>query len=354
METLQTLYEKPPSTSNFVPRKYNIKHPKTLLLGSKKSGISSIIIDFLSTKEIKNYLYINLDDIRLNGYDFKKIPTFLEQKNIQTLVIENYKANFILPNIKNIILSSNDLSLKLQGFNLLRVDGLNFEEFIGFSQRSFNTEHIFNIYAKIGTFPKSSQLNSYENRQYLQEIIKLNLRDEISQKLFCTLAKHQAQPYSLFKAYSELKTNMKISKDKLYKSAVELEKKSLLSFVEKFSSPRSCKKIYLHNFAFKNSVSLERDFTKRFENMIFSQILHEQLYYTDELHFYLPNANLALLATPFLPPELIVRRFKKLLLNLKKLNVTHFQAITLGNEGAYSQDGIKCEIVPFWEWAVLL
>ncbi|MDR2342165.1 MAG: ATP-binding protein, partial [Campylobacteraceae bacterium] len=68
--------------------------------------------------------------------------------------------------------------------------------------------------------------------------------------------------------------------------------------------------------------------------------------------FYLPKRSLAILCIPFLQPEFINRRFKKLLNELRMLGVTTLQVITLGNEGKYKDEGLTCELIPFWEWAM--
>ncbi len=354
MEILETLHDKPPILSNFIPRKYKITHDKTFLLGAKKSGITSIILDFLSNLDKKSYLYIDLHDIRIKNYNFSKLHEFVKKSSIKYLIVENFTHEFDLPNVKNIILSSHDQTLSIHGFFKMGIYGLDFEEFIAFTQRNYNVEHIFKLYANLGVLPKSIYLNEYENKIYLQEVLKLSLSDEIAQNLFYILAKNQANAYSLFSAYNELKPLMKLSKDKLYKMALKLENLGFVSLVEKFNSPKSPKKIYLNNFAYKNAITHEKDFNKRFENMVFCELKNQQIYYTDKLHFYLPKKHQAILVIPFLPPELIKRRFKKILSSLKDLQITSLKVITLGNEGHDKQDGILCEIVPFWEWALLL
>lgn len=354
METLENLYDKPPILSNFVPRKYNIEHKKILLLGAKKSGITSIIVDFLSNLDKKDYLYIDLHDTRIKSYDFSKLNDFVKKKSINYLIVENFTNDFVLPKVNNIILSSHEANLDIKGFAKLHVNGLDFEEFIGFMQKNFNIEHIFKLYANSGILPKSTQLNEYENKMYLQEVLDLSLNDEIALNLFYMLAKKQAETYSLFQAYSELKLFMKVSKDKLYKKAQELENLGLISFVQKFSSSKSPKKVYLNNFAFKNAISYEKDFVKRFENMVFCQLKEKEIYYTEQINFYLPTKNQAILSIPFLPIEFIFRRIDKLTPTLKKLNIKSLQIITMGNEGKGREGDMEYEILPFWQWALVL
>ncbi len=354
MEMLDYFYEKPPQFSNFVPRRYQITDKKTLIVGMKKSGITSIIADFLSTLDKKSYLYLNLEDVRVNKIELKNLNSFIKKKAISHLVIENFRENFKLPFVENIILTCNNVNFKLQGFSFLHVKPLSFEEFIGFGQRNFNTEYLFSLYANRGKLPKSANLTSFENKLYLQDNINLCLKEDVSKKLFYLLAKKQSTPYSLFQAYKELKPLMKISKDKLYLKAKELQESGFISFIQKYNSPKSAKKIYIYNFAYKNAITYKKDFIKRFENMVFSELNEEEIFYTDELHFYLPQKNQAILCIPFLPPEIIIRRFSKLIAKLKILHIKSLKVITLGNEGKTTKENIECEILPFWEWALVL
>ncbi len=353
MDLLENLYEKPPLATNFYPRAYQIEHKKTLIKTMPKSGTTSIIVDFLSSLEPKNYLYMDLNDLRILHVKKEKLNIFIEKNNISYLVVENYTADFSLPHVKNIILTCKNQNLHVENFFSLHVKGLSFEEFIAHEKRHFDTKHLFSLYAKAGTLPKSASLDEYENKFYLQEVLHVNL-DQMSLQLFCLLAKNQSCTYSLLKAYNKLKQSIKISKDKLYEKAKELENMGFISFIERYNSPKSAKKIYLNNFAYKNAITFEKDFIKRFENMIFCQILHEEIYYTNELHFYLPRKNQAILAIPFLPSEIILRRFSKLISSLKRLHVKTLHAITLNNADKKEIEGITCEILPFWEWALSL
>lgn len=356
MKLLENLYEKPPKISHFFGRKYHITSPKTLLIGMRKSGISSIIIDFLSTLKSSAYMYINLDDPRVAQEELKNLDIFVKREKISHVVIENFTKGFKLPDAQNIILSSHDKSLHVKEFDRLEVEPLSFEEFIGFQQRHFNTEHLFNLFTNSGRLPKSQVFNEYENSIYLQNVLHSTLQDEIQYKLFCYFALHQSQPISLFQAYQSLKKEIKISKDKLYKIAYELEENLLISYLPKLGLPKAKKKIYLRDFAFKSVLTYEKDFMRLFENMVFCElhVIDSNIYYTDDIHFILPNQHLAILCIPFLPPELIYRRFSRLIDTFSSLHVKSVQVVTIGNEGSYEKEEIRCEIVPFWEWALML
>lgn len=354
MEILENLYLNPPVFSNFFARKYTIKNKKTLLCGCKKSGISYIIFDFLSTLKPKSYIYINLQDIRISKNKLQNLDLFIKKNKITSVVLENYTLDITLPDVENIILSTNHTSLHVKDFSTLKIKPLNFEEFIASMQRNFNIEHIFSLYTKAGTYAKSTFLNEYENKIYLQECLNVFFQDNICYELFCLLAKHQATTYSAFEAYNELKKSIKISKDKLYQKLNFLIDTNVIFLMEKFNTPKAKKKIFLTNFAFKSAITYEKDFNKRFENMVFFH-LHvndEEAYYLDDISFYLPQKQQAILCIAFLPYEFIVRKFYKILPKLKALHVNSLCIITLSSEGHVQKDGILCEILPFWNWAL--
>lgn len=353
MELLENLYEKPPLFSNFFGRRYHISHQKTILRGMHKSGTSSIIVDFLGTLEEGSFLYVNLSDARVDVNKLENLQSFISANSISYLIIENYTIGFPIPDVENIVLSSCEKNLSIEGFETLDVAPLCFEEFVGAGQRFFDTEHLFNLYANLGRLPHSYNLNKSENKRYLQDVAKLLCEDSLKFELFRHFAKNQSQTVSLHKAYQELKLHHKLSKDKLYKISHELENEHIISFISKLGFPKSAKKIYLTDFAFKNTLTYEKDFVKRFENMVFCELSGE-IFYTDEIHFYIPMRNLAILAIPFLPYELIIGRFKKLNQKLKSLNIEHLHVISLGASGEFEQNGIKCEVMPFWDWALSL
>jgi predicted AAA+ superfamily ATPase len=133
-----------------------------------------------------------------------------------------------------------------------------------------------------------------------------------------------------------------------------LESEFYIYFVPKFEKKKANKKFYFADFAVKNALIFEKNFLARFENIVFCELVKKEqnIFYTDVVDFYLPLTNRVILCIPFLPPELIKRRFMKILKELKLLGVTNLQVITLGNEGEFGQNDILCEIVPFWEWAM--
>lgn len=130
----------------------------------------------------------------------------------------------------------------------------------------------------------------------------------------------------------------------------------MLFFVQKFDQPRAAKKVYLIDFAIKNALSFKKDFLKRFENMIFLEMLKrdKDIFYAENIDFYIPLENSAVLSIPFLPPQMIKTKLLKMKNLINSLSIKHVQIVTLGNEDSFENEGVLYEILPFWEWALQL
>ena len=355
MESLEYLYDKAPKIENFSPRKVQIEDNKTLLVGSKQCGISSNIFDYLDNFEKNEYLYVDLSDERIDKKSvFEKLKNFVETKPIKILIIENFSNVFELPNIEKIILSSNDMSLHVEGFSTLHVEPLDFEEYIAFDTKHSSISHLFDLYAKHGRLPSSVQFEDFANIKHLQESLRKIFVDTLSFEIFKMFALSQSTQISLHVIYKTLKEKMKISKDKLYKVSEELQNQDMIRLIKRYDSPKANKKVFLTNFAYKNALTFERDFQKRFQNIVFCELTKtgEEIFYTNDLDFYIPSQKKAILCIPFTPPELIARRFTKIQSTLKSLHVNNLSVITVGNEGLIKKEGITCEILPFWNWAL--
>jgi predicted AAA+ superfamily ATPase len=301
------------------------------------------------------YLYLDLLDERIN-LDFIKshLDSFCKSHSLKLLIIENYDATIMLPNIEEVILSTCDFSLHVKDFEELILYPLDFEEFIAFDRKHSSIEQLFNNYANHGTFPQivlSHENNLYKN---MQDLLKLIIDDKQKFALYKKFCELQSTKISLFQIYNQLKSSMKLSKDKLYKSVAELENERLLFLVGKFHFPKANKKVFLIDFAFKNALSFKKDFIKRFENIIFLELLKKEheIFYTDFIDLYLPQKNLAIICLPFSPQNVVASKLKKSLLHFQELYVQTIEIISLGNEAEFMLEDITCRIIPFWDWAL--
>jgi uncharacterized protein len=355
MEILELLYEEEQKNSLFFDRKTTINAKKTLLKGCRRSGKTTLILDHLSAYNNEEYLYIDLHDERIKNLSFiSNLQKFINSKNLRLLVIENYDFSFSLPICDEIILSISSLHVSVKDFEDLILYPVDFEEFIAFDRRHFNIEHLFNLFANQGTFPQIVLTNEIDSKKELQNLIKLILPNQTKFSIYKKLVELQSTKISLFQIYNQLKSSIKISKDKLYEYVAQLQEEGLLYLIEKHASPKSNKKVYLCDFAIKNALSLKKDFLKRFENIVFSELYkkYQKIYYTDFIDFYLPNENLGVICAPFSLRQSIITKLEKKSQLLDKYNLKHIEIVSIGNEDSFSFKELTCNVIPFWEWAL--
>ncbi len=352
MKLLENLYEIRHKNNHFFNRKISIKSKRTLIRGVKKAGKTSLIIDYLSKFNQENILYIDLNDTRVNSLEVaKNLKDFISSKLIKILVIENFDNSFELPCVNEIIISSD---ISFEGYDELTLYPLDFEEFISFDSKFSNIEHIFNNYTNKGSYPQTLLNNSNSIYWSTQEMIKLMIKDQKEFEIFKTLCIHQSSKVSLYRVYNYLKNYIKISKDKLYKVVKKLEDEKMIFLVPKYNSPNSLKKLYLIDFAMRDSLTFKKDFIKKFENMVFLELIKrgKRVYYTDYVELYIEEDKKAIFCIPFLPQEMIRLKLQKIINYLKEINIQKVDVITVGNQGEFWLKNIKCSITPFWEWAL--
>jgi predicted AAA+ superfamily ATPase len=351
MDILEILYDNPPKISGFLPRKYEITAKKTVLYGPRFSGKSFIIIDYLDKFSRKELLYIDFSDIRVDTGNLKSLQSFIDKNSIKVIVLEHFDFQCAIPEVEEVILSS-VAKLELDGFDELFIPLLDFEEFVSFNfdKKHQNIDGIFTLFEKNGTYPQMA-FGGVGIRQ-MQMMLQTYAKNSFA--ILKNIALFQAQILSVYKLYELLKPNIKCSKDTIYTTISGFEEEHLIYFVSRFDKKGAAKKLYFADFTLKNILTFEKDFILKFQNIVFCELIKKggQIFYTPTLDFYLPKHSLAILCIPFLQPELINRRFKKLSKELKSLSITNLQVITLGNEGKYKDEGLTCELIPFWEWAM--
>lgn len=354
MQTLQILYETHYKNSLFFDRKVTITDKKTILYGPRKSGKTHLIIDHLSHYEKGSTLYIDFSDKRIEpSLVAEHLPLFVKQHPIVLLVIEHFDFSFALPDVSEIILTTPFTCKEIEGFSKLTLFPLDFEEFIAFDKKHSNIEHLFNLYANHGTFPHIVQSVEADHHRQMQSLLQLIL-EPLALNIYQRFCELQSTKVSLYQIYNYLKTFSKISKDKLYATTNHLIDQQLLFLVEKFTQPNAAKKAYQIDFALKNAMTFKKDFLKRFENMVFLELIKrgKNVYYEEGIDFYLPDEALAIICVGFAPQEVIERRIQKLLPALWALHVKRIEVVTLSSESALAIEGMSFSISPFWEWAL--
>jgi predicted AAA+ superfamily ATPase len=350
---LEILYATEFKKPSFYPRKFSFKADKTLLVGPKKSGKSTIIFDYLSTKKKGSFLYIDFADLRLSQAIIFGLPTFIQTHKITLLVLENFDFSFKIPNCKEVIITT-CAPKELEGFTTQVLYPLDFEEFIAFEKRQLDTQSIFNDYATWGTYP-AVVLSSKENfTKLFQDHIRLMCESDLEFTILRHYALSQGVIISSFALFNEIKVFHKISKDKFYTITKKLQAEKMLFLLQRYGAPKADKRVYLIDFAIKSVLTFDKDFIKRFENIIFLELLKSdtEVYFTDFINFYIPAEKKAIIAMPFIPISAIKTKLKRIEKELEKYEVAQVEIITLEGEEEFYHDNIFIEILPFWSWAL--
>jgi len=314
-------------------RKIQLKYENSIIIGAKGVGKTFLILTFLKNFKGK-FIYIDLDDPREKKIDLK---------GYDLVIIENYNRFFPLPNTRTFLTSTEDISVR--GFKKIEVKNLDFEEFFSFDKHQ-NITQTFNYFLNDGNSAELIFLDDFFKAKKLQTNLKLMPYDYDILK-FCF--SHIGEKFSLYQMYQILKKTKKLSKDKFYNEIEKLQKDKVIFFVDRFNSLNAPKKLFSYNFGYKTALTYDKNVSALLENMVFLE-LDEEVYYLDNVHFYLPEKNKIILVYPFIDEEKLFEKLKKL---PKKIEYDKIEVITISNEYELEFKNKKVEVQPFWVWAFI-
>jgi len=353
MDLLQTIYDNKINFPVFYERKIKITDPFTILYGPKYSGKTFLIYDYLNSNIQLNYLYIDLNDFRINDEIFNNLQQFIDKNNIKILVIENYTYNIKLPNVQSIILSTYIYN-PIKKFKSLKIMPLDFEEYLLFDTKHQNTINSFNSFLKYGNIPELIEYKELKKLQRIQELLKLYTPNQKALEILKILIQSLGQIKSTYWLYNILKTKLKISKDKFYATVQEFEDSHTIIYCGKYLQPKATKKIFCFSHALIDAVTYKKQFINIFSNLIFLELFNkdENIFYLDGIDFYLPNKSEIILCTPFFNKITFSNTSKKLLKSLEFIECNSITIVTVSNYDTIYIDNIQCEVIPFYEWAL--
>jgi len=308
-------------------RKVKLNYQNTLITGPKRVGKTFLVFNFLKNFKGK-YRYIDLTDYREKDLNFN---------GLDLVVLDNYNFQIPLPNITTFVISNENI--EIEGFKKIELNGLDFEEFFSFDT-TLNINQAFDKFLRLGNFPKILH-EEYFKDEYLKETFELL---PYNKKILSFFFTHIGEKFTLYQIYQILKKEMKLSKDSFYKETNRLLKNKVIFEVNKFDSPKSPKKFFAYNFAFKSIMTNRKNPQYVFENMIFLELNKKEVYYKDTLSFYLPEEEKGILVLPFTNEELAIEKLKKVK-DVKKVEI-----ITISNEFEIKNKNFEVEVVPFWRW----
>jgi predicted AAA+ superfamily ATPase len=308
-------------------RKVKLNYENTLIVGPRGVGKTFLIFNFL--KEFSgSYKIIDFDDYREKSFDFQE----------DLIILENYDFSIPIPEDKVVFVTSRE-DIEIDGFKKVVLGGLDFEEFYSFDN-SMSITHSFDKFLKNGNFPRTIFLDDFFKDDYLRCVFDtLPYEKEVLRFFFS----HIGEKFTLYQIYQILKKEIKISKDKFYALTNELIKNRILFEVPKYNSPKSPKKFFAYNFAFKNILTNRKNILFTFENIILLE-LKENVFYKDNLSFYLPEKNLGIMVLPFASEEVLEEKLQKV------SGVDKIEVITISNEFEFESKKFEVEVIPFWRW----
>jgi uncharacterized protein len=348
---LEEFYKMDINVEKFHDRKVSIGDASYQINGVSQSGKSKLVKNYLLGLKKNSYLYINCDDVRIDTEKLNaSLPSYCNKNRIDTLVLDNYRPSVKFTNVNQLIITS-EIPYDFDILETIRLFPLDYEEFLAYEHKYDSSA--LNHFFQLGGFPIMHKTPADERNLFLQRTLKIAL-DDVEFEIIRYCSKVASQKISAFNIYERLKQTQKISKDRLYKSFDELKNKNYIHLLGKFNYPKATKKVYLCDTSIKGALTIEKNFGKLFENMIYLELLKSstECYYSDDIDFYLPNTDEIVLCKPFADER---RLFKKLE-SIEAFIFTHLikkvTAVTMNKEGRISHPLSHVEMVPFDIWVL--
>lgn len=351
---LEALYNLSNKKTNLIARKYQITSAYTIVKGAAKTGKTSIIKQFLATLPSSSYLYIDLNDMRLEKETVtQELVQFCNDNPIQTLVIEAYDPSMPLPDVSQIILSTEE-DLKIDGFKRLDVYNLDFEEFLAFDSKYDSLESAFTHFLQTSSYPELYFAHQDNRQKQLQNILRLSL-NPLELQIMIHSARLLGQKVSAFQMFERLKQQQKLSKDMFYKTFYGMMEKGYLYWVEKYEHSRATKKLYTLDFNIKNALTLQKDFSRLFETLVFLEMLKRgsEIYYADGIDFYMPKENRIVLTMPFSNEDVLFKKIESIEAFIIENGIVHVEVVTMSAETKLGLPYAVVEMMPFVQWAIV-
>jgi predicted AAA+ superfamily ATPase len=348
---LEELYKTDLQIEKFHPRKHYIDEKSYQITGVVQSGKTQLLKSYLLSHKKSSYLYINCNDIRIDVDELNRLlPDFCKDNKIDILVFDNFNPKFLFPNVSQLLLAS-EIYYGVDYLEHMQLFPLDYEEFLAYEHKYDSSA--LNHFFQLGGLPHMHKITADERTSYLQQILKCRLTD-IEFDIMKLCAKFISQRLSAFMIYERLKLSRKISKDKLYGSFEALKEKNYIHQLTKYAHEKATKKLYLCDIAFKTALSVEKNFGRLFENMVFLELLksNNSAFYADNIDFYLPQKSEVILCKPFLDERRLFKKLESIEAFLFTHSVAKITVITMNKEGSLSHPLSEVAIIPFDIWAL--
>ncbi|MEA1983546.1 MAG: ATP-binding protein [Campylobacterota bacterium] len=348
---LEELYKQDLHIDKYHDRKVTIDDKSYQINGVSQSGKTQLIKNYLLSLKKSSYLYIDCSDIRLNITELNNTLTSYCNKNkIDVLALDNYRDEIKFVNVSQLIIST-QAKLDIDILESIQLFPLDYEEFLAYEHK-FDSSAL-NHFFQLGGFSTMHKLPIDERQSYLQRTLQYTL-DEMEFDVIVLCAKFMSQKISAYTIYERLKQTRKISKDKLYRSFESLQNKNYIHLLSKFNHKKATKKVYLCDTSLKGALSIEKNFGRLFENMIYLELLKSNVecYYDDEIDFYLPSCDEIILCKPFADERSLFKKLESIEAFIFTHSIKKVTTITMNKEGSISHPLSQVDIIPFDIWAL--
>ena len=348
---LEEFYKTDLNIEKYHFRKVFIDDKSYQINGITQSGKTKLVKNYLLGLKKSTYLYIDCNDVRIDIQTLNtSLFSYCNRNKISVLVLDNYLPEIKFVNVSQLIITSS-VHYSIDVLETIQLYPLDYEEFLAYEDKYDSTA--LNHFFQLGGFAALHKVHADERNRYIQNILKFAL-DTIEFDIMMICAKFMSQKVSAFTIYERLKLSRKISKDKLYKSFERLVSMNYIHQLSKHNHIRATKKIYLCDTSLKSALSIEKNFSRLFENMIFLELLKSDVecYYDDEIDFYLPQSEEIILCKPFADERQIFKKLESIEAFIFTHSIKKVTAITMNKEGNISHPLSQVDIIPFDIWAL--
>lgn len=349
-QLLEEYYRYDLHNAGYIERKCSISDRHTIVYGIAQSGKTALIKHYLLSHKKSSYLYLDCNDLRLDIAELNEtLLPFCTEHKISILALDNYRSDIHLLPLEQLILSSETpLDIEYESIHLHLLD---YEEFLAFETKYDGTA--LNHYLQLGGFPAMHKIPSEERTLYLQKTLKRSL-EPIEFSILMQSAKMMTQKVSAFNLYERLKSERKISKDKLYIHLQSMLERGYLKTLAKYNHPNAVKKLYVCDIAIKNALTLQKHFGRLFENLVFNELDKHGVdaYYDEGIDFYLPERSQIILVSPFANEHALFKKVETLEGFIVSHSIEDIVVVTMNLEGTLSHPIARIEMVPFERWAL--
>jgi predicted AAA+ superfamily ATPase len=348
---LDELYKIDLTCNHYIERKLQLDEKSYQIIGIAQSGKTELIKSYLLTCKKSSYLYIDLDDIRIDIDELNKtLQDFCTKNKISILVLDNFSPEVKIVNVSQLIVCSRkdyDLDFLIKK----KLYPLDFEEFLAFETRYDSTA--ISHYLQLGGLAALHKVSADNRVKYIQEKFRYTL-SSLEFDILVTATKSLGQKLSAFNIYEKLKLKRKISKDMLYKTFDSMVTDGYLFQLSKLSYPNATKKIYLCDIIFKSTLTIQKNFARIFENIVFLELFKKdyEFFYDEGIEFYIPQNSEIILCMPFAEERMMFKKLESIEAFIFSNQIQKITCVTMSKEGEISHPISKVEMLPFSQWTL--